>query len=294
VFAQKVETGGRGALHHHDLVTQPVLQPRTLERLLDVSRNAMFRFLERLMCGYLPRGWKTAADSRGSYAVPPDGFPLQMPPRRLPAAALKPNFGLDRTDPIRPLVMDMSRACLAAGNQTHVHTDRCKKGGHAGTDMDCGVDGVRLRHERTSYENGLLRVRLDEPTLVFHMRPVTLALRCNNVTYCFAEQSKFALSLAKYQAVAGSTSSPSKAPQPPTIMEASFDGASYTSKYVAKHDHEPRSAVVMARATNACEVRPGPSGLLGARRWGCLPGMYRCLVLLPLISRLCPQRHTSA
>jgi hypothetical protein len=146
-FARKTETGGRGGLHCHDLVNQSAMQPDRLEAFLaGAQRAAVLAFVERLMCGSLPDGWSIGHAGAHSKALPPDGSPLPRGLCVLTFAAWGPPLGADAP----PGSTDAARARTLVDLQLHEHTARCKKGGHAGTDDDCALDGDVVRGRRAA------------------------------------------------------------------------------------------------------------------------------------------------
>lgn len=251
-FARKVETGGRGGLHNHDLVMQDAMQPGAVERLLRDARCAMFAYVERVMCGSLPPGWRVVRAGARTTAVPPLALNVAPLPAAVPVAACRPPLHAA----VGAVAMDAAAARCAVAMQLHNHTARCRKGGHAGTDDDCALDAVRRPHPATSYHEGVLLARLDMPTMVFHIPAVSLALACNNASYLFAEQSKHALKVYKYeQAVLNGTAQPGNRPALLSIEDASCEASEYASKYTGKYDHAPRSADAMATAAASAQVR---------------------------------------
>jgi len=127
-YASKTETGGRGGLHAHDLLSQRAMQPSSLMRLLDNAKDAVFSFVERLMCGFLPASWRLGHQGARKVAIPPPGVDVSVMPPYVTAAACRPP--LDGSLPT--LEEDASRARRIADCQMHQHTARCRKGGHAG------------------------------------------------------------------------------------------------------------------------------------------------------------------
>lgn len=210
------------------------------------------RFVERLMCGRLPDGWRIADSAGRMSAVPPQGANVSEVPPYCTAATRRPP--LDGTLAVQE--MEAVRARLSVDMQLHQHTARCKKGGHAGTDDDCALDGVRPRHASTSYESGVLLARLDVPNMVFHSPTVSMGLGCNNAVYLFAEQSKYNLRLHRHRAaVARGEQTASDAPVPRSIAEVSAEASEYASKYTGKHDFQPRSANAIALCVERAQVR---------------------------------------
>jgi len=228
------------------------MQPGNLERLLDgPDRGALLRFVERLQCGFLPDGWTVVRDRSRLTACPPPGTNVRPMDPALFAAACRPPL----EDDVPPGEAAASRARAVVDNQLHKHTARCRKGGHAGTDDDCALDGARVVRRETTYDDGVLLARLDIPTVVFHTPAVVDGLRCNNATFLFAEQSKFALRQHRYElAVAAGTARPSDAPKPMSISEVSSEATEYTCKYASKHDADPRSAGVCTSAVTSAKV----------------------------------------
>jgi hypothetical protein len=248
----KVETGGRGALHAHHLVAQPGLQPGRLQRLLDaVGPRAVFNLVERLMCGMLPGAWRVGTHRGRPVAEHPSGVPVPpLPPHASPAMCMPPYHAMSA---------DAADAALARATvhlQMHVHTARCRKGGHAGDDSDCAMRGVRVPHAATSFDDGVLLARLDHPALVFHIPTITRALNCNNAGFLFAEQSRFNLELQRHrEAVERGDAKAADEPRPATLAEASADAMFYTAKYVGKSDFEPRSTAALTMTADAVQVR---------------------------------------
>ena len=202
------------------------------------------------MCGALPAGWHLVRDGKVK-AAPPEGAEVLDMPYGMTAALLKPPLdGSLSSDE-----MDAFRARLSTDLQLHKHTARCRKGGRAGTDDDCAMDGVRHPHLATSYVDGILLARLEVANMVFHSPTLSMAFRCNNAVFVFPEQSKYNLRLQRHlQALARGEAVPSDAPQPLTTAEASSDANAYSGKYTAKHDFAPRSANAIAKSVENAKV----------------------------------------
>jgi len=251
--ARKVEEAGRGGLHAHHLLNQAAMQPGNLQRLLaGAERSAMLRFVERVQCGFLPDGWTIEKDRTRFHARPLPGVTAEPIDPNLFAAACRPPMD----GSLSAAEYDAARARSVVDNQLHKHTARCRKGGHAGTDDDCALNGARVPHTETTFDDGVLLARLEYANIVFHTPAVVDGLRCNNATFMFAEQSKFALRRRQHElAVAGGTARVSDAPCVSSIAEASSEATEYASKYASKHDAAPRSAGVHVVAASSAEVR---------------------------------------
>lgn len=203
------------------------------------------------MCGSLPPGWHLMHDGKAK-PVPPEGVEPFDVPHGMTAASLKPP--LDGT--LSADDLDGFRARLSTDLQLHKHTARCRKGGRAGTDADCAMDGVRRLHPATSYTDGVLLARLDVANMVFHSPTLSMAFRGNNAVFVFPEQSKFNLRLQQHlEALARGEAVPSDAPKPLTTAEASADANAYSGKYTSKHDFAPRSANAIAKSVENAQVR---------------------------------------
>lgn len=203
------------------------------------------------MCCRMPEGWKIVSQDGRVFAEPPEGVEVSVPPPYCTAVTLRPVLDGSAT----PDEMDAVSARQAVDLQLHKHTARCKKGGRLGNDEDCALDAVRSPHPATSYEDGVLLVRLDVASMVFHAPAVTKALRCNTAIYLFAEQSRFNFRRQTHlAAVRRGEASASDAPEMRTIAEASAEATEYSSKYAGKHDFAPRSANAIASAVEKAAV----------------------------------------
>lgn len=249
----KVETGGRGALHaHHLLVTDAMRPDRVHDLFTGVASEVMLAYVERLMRGYVPEGWTIAQEGRYAVAQPTRPSVVANVPQGVLAADCRPP--MDGSLPDAEVFADQARC--AAELQMHRHTARCRKHGHAGTDDDCAMRGTRLPHAATTYENGLLLARLDYPGMVFHSAALSMAFRCNNAVFLFAEQSRYALERHLHaKAVAEGRARECDAPQPPSTEDAAVDAAYYATKYAGKDDFNDRVAEAMVLAADALEVR---------------------------------------
>lgn len=252
-FAMKVETGGRGALHAHHLLVQDAMRPDRLDELFaGDTADAMFSFVNRLMRGYVPAGW--TIDTTGRYAVAKPTQPTDVAPVPDGVLAADCRPPLDGSLSDAELFADQARC--AAELQMHRHTARCRKGGHAGTDDDCAMRGTRVPHPKTSYEDGMLLARLDFPEMVFHSPTLSMALRCNNAVFLFAEQSRYVLERHLHaKAVAEGRAKEEDAPARPSTEDAAVDASLYAKKYAAKDDFKERSAEAFMLAAEALEVR---------------------------------------
>lgn len=250
-FVVKPETSTRSALHAHHTVLQPALQAGHVERLLagpDGSR--VLQLVERLACGYLPEGW--IAEQRGRTLVPvaPAGATIRRSDGRAAAAACLPPLDASADD------LDAHVARNVTESQVHGHTHRCKKGGYNGTDDSCAMNYPRQLHDETTYQDGILRARLDVGSLVFYVPTVMLAAPCNHTVCIGVEQSRWARQLALHRAkVARGEARPDAAPAPPSIHEASIDASFYMCKYTCKADNQDAHGAFLALAVEPQRVR---------------------------------------
>lgn len=250
-FVVKPETSTRYALHGHHALLQPALQTGHIERLLDgPDADRVLALVERLACGYLPNGWETEMRGRTLAAVPVDGGTAPRTDGRTAAGACLPPLDAPEND----LFAHIARNVVET--QVHGHTHRCKKGSFRGTDDSCAMAYPRPLHPATTYQDGVLRARLDVGSLVFYVPTVMLASPCNHTVIVGVEQSRWARAVELHRKrVALGEARPEALPVPTPLHEASIDASFYMCKYACKADNQDAHGAFLALATQPQRVR---------------------------------------
>lgn len=184
------EESTRGSNHFHASLIQPQLQPGRLDHHLAdaASRQRVFDLISDLMCGTLPEGYTMERAGASTRAVPPDGVTLQPVPHGLLPLACRPP--VDGSLAPEEINAHLARAAMAI--MLHVHSHRCRKGGHRGTDADCAGLWPRPTVEETGFHpDGPILARLDVPHLTFYTKALMLAHAMNHVVYLGIEQSRW-------------------------------------------------------------------------------------------------------
>lgn len=250
----KHETGGRGAPHSHGQFVAVCLQPENLKRLMHELPEQLTRYIEMLMCRFVPDvpgcGLQLYKDEQRP--VHAASYEVALPERS--AACVQgdavPVFTVNPEDKQR-LLNHIANCVLES--QRHKHTHTCSKNGFGGTDADCRMAMPRPEVPETAVfpDSGVFVVKCNDPMVVPYIPSLMLAMPCNHAMYLSAEGSKWWREVWLHdlkKATAGGTDA--TRPVLPTVYQAAAESAEYACKYCTKSDCVGLNCALLQAADN--------------------------------------------